>query len=40
MSLIKSGSKLNASTRELAGDMIKILLPSISHYYQCWQNDI
>ena len=28
---INSGSKLNTSSREVAGDMIKMLLPFVSH---------
>ena len=30
-----SGSKLNTSFREVAVNMIKMLLPFISHIYQC-----
>ena len=40
MSVTRGGSKLNPSSREVIGDEIKILRPSIYHIYRCWQNDI
>ena len=40
MSVIGSGSNLNTPSTEVAGYMIEMFLPSNSHIYERWWNDI